>query len=108
MSGQRITDACLLMTVMCWGYPHSMRTTVNLDEQLLAESKTRARNAGQSLGEYLEEALRLALTTAPANSDYPVIPVFTRGTGLRAGVDPSSNAALFDVADDETLGHAGL
>lgn len=96
------------MTVMRLEYLWSMRTTVNLDEQLLAQSKTRARQAGQSLGEYLDEALRLALMSARPGSDDPDIPIFTRGTGLRAGIDPSSNAALFDAADDEPPTDAGL
>ncbi|CAN5523096.1 hypothetical protein BH23ACT6_BH23ACT6_05180 [soil metagenome] len=80
-----------------------MRTTVNLDDHLLAESKVRARQTGQSLGDFVEEALRLRLASAQPTSDRPQIPVFTRGTGFKAGVDPSSNAALLDIVDDDAV-----
>lgn len=77
-----------------------MRTTLAIDDSLLAAAKTRAAAAGQTLGSYVEEALRLRLT-APAPTARPVsLPVFTRGTGLAPGIDPSSNRSLYDALDD--------
>lgn len=76
-----------------------MRTTVSIDDRLLAAAKARAQRTGQTLGEVVEESLRLNLAATPASSA-PALPTFTRGTGLRAGVDPASNRALFDALDD--------
>lgn len=72
---------------------------MSIDDRLLAAAKARARETGQTLGEVVEESLRLSLATAPARP--PVdLPVFTRGTGLRVGIDPASNRALYDALDD--------
>ncbi len=45
--------------------------------------------------------------TAPAPTGHPQIPVFTAGTGLRRGVDPSSNAALLDAVDNDEAERGG-
>ena len=75
-----------------------MRTTVNVDEHVLATAKRRARERGITLGEYVEQALRDESTkTDPAPA--PSIPVF-HGTGLRPGVDLSSNRAIQELLDE--------
>lgn len=76
-----------------------MRTTVTIDDRLLAAAKASAREAGQTLGEFVEESLRLRLASGP-RKDAPALPVFTRGTGLRPGVDASSNRSLYDALDE--------
>lgn len=81
---------------------------MDLDEQLVAEAKRRAGQAGVSLGEFLDESIRFALTPSELVSDEPDLPVFLRGTGLRTGVDSSSNVALLDAADDGPQGCVGL
>ena len=85
-----------------------MRTTVDLDEELVAEARRRAGQAGVSLDELLDDAIRFALTPSELVSDEPDLPDFLRGTGLRAGVDSSSNVALLDAADDGPQGCVGL
>lgn len=81
---------------------HIMRTTVAIDDHLLAAAKARARERGLTLGQYLEEALRRELSrrddqpSAPA----PPIPVFTDGSGLRPGVDASSLRGLLAGLDE--------
>lgn len=80
-------------------YPRGVRTTVAIDDRLLGAAKQRARETGQTLGQVVEEALRLSLVAKTATTP-PVLPVFTRGTGLRAGIDPASNRSLFDALDD--------
>lgn len=77
-----------------------MRTTVRLDEQLLAEAKQFAVRTGRTLTAVIEDALRQALAdskrlkkSAPAR-----LPTF-RGDGLQAGVDLDDTAALFDLMD---------
>ena len=75
-----------------------MRTTLALDDNVLAEAKRRARARGLSLGEFVEDALRVVLARTPP-VDRPAIPVFRRGTGVRPGVDVTSNRALHEVLD---------
>lgn len=77
-----------------------MRTTISIDDRLLDYAKARAAAAGQTLGAYVEEALRMRLTTVAAPTPAPDLPVFTRGTGFRPGIDPTSNRSLYDALDD--------
>lgn len=76
-----------------------MRTTVSIDDALLERAKKRAGERGQTLGQYVESAVRRDLVADDTSPDVPELPVFTRGTGMRAGLDPSSNRALFDALD---------
>ena len=76
-----------------------MRTTVTIDDQLLASAKESARRAGQTLGEFVEESIRLRLASRPSR-EIPTVPVFTSGTGLRPGIDAASNRSLYDALDE--------
>ena len=76
-----------------------MRTTIAIDDRLLEAAKARAAAAGQTLGAYIEEALRLRLTAVAASGPALDLPVFTRGSGPRPGVDLSSNRSLYDALD---------
>lgn len=77
-----------------------MRTTVAIDDRLLEAAKARALAAGQTLGKYIEEALRMMLTATAVSASAPTLPVFTRGTGMQPGIDASSNRGLYDALDD--------
>ncbi len=76
-----------------------MRTTISVDDNLLAAAKARGREKGQTLGQVIEAALRRDLAEP---SDRPVValPVFRGGDGPRPGVDLRSNRALLEVLDD--------
>lgn len=78
-----------------------MKTTLNIDDALLAQAKARAALERKSLTRLIEEglALRLRAPRSAARRAAPALPVFARGTGLRPGVDPCSNRALLDAAD---------
>jgi hypothetical protein len=76
-----------------------MRTTINLDEELLTAARRRARERGLTLGQLLEDALRRTLTTRAAEEP-PPIPVFREGTGLQPGVDLTSNRAIHELLDE--------
>ncbi|MEO7359231.1 MAG: ribbon-helix-helix protein, CopG family [Gemmatimonadaceae bacterium] len=78
-----------------------MRTTIRLDESLLREAKVRAAQAGRSLNDFMEEAIRLAVLASGPSYDTPSIPVFTGGRGLRPGVQIDSNAELLDWMENE-------
>ena len=78
-----------------------MRTTVSVDDELLAAAKRRARERGVTLGAVIESALRRDLaSTAPATA--PPIPVFRGGTGPRPGLDLTSNRAVSEVLDEDS------
>ncbi len=80
-------------------YARSMRTTVSIDDALLKSAKARAENRGQTLGQYVEQAIRNEIAEPVTSRGALELPVFTRGTGMRADIDPSSNRDLFDALD---------
>ena len=72
----------------------SMRTTIDVNDELLRAVKARAARERRTLKEIVEQALREFLAgpgLGPA--DAPPIPSF-RGRGVRPGVDLTDNAAL--------------
>lgn len=79
-----------------------MRTTINVDEHVLAQAKLLAQQSGQTLTAVIEDALRERLARRdavrqPGGGSH--LPVFT-GTGPRPGVDLDNSAGLQDVMDD--------
>jgi len=76
-----------------------MRTTVSVDDHLLAAARRAARERGQTLGQLVEDALRRELATA-ARRDAPAVPVLHGAGGLRAGIDATSNRALLEALDE--------
>jgi hypothetical protein len=80
-----------------------MKTTLNLNDQLLAEAKALAARQRTSLTRVIEEGLQLRLRArgdAPARG--PVhLPVFQGRGGLAAGIDPTSNKAMLDALGDD-------
>lgn len=78
-----------------------MRTTIRLDDQLLARAKEHAARTGRTLTAVIEDALRRALADANRSPDRPV-PVFPTfgGDGLQPGVDLADSAALLDLMDE--------
>ena len=78
-----------------------MRTTVSIDDHLLAAAKRRARARGLSLGQIVEAALQRELASEAAAHERPPVPVFGDGTGPRAGIDLTSNRALYEALDED-------
>ncbi|MEY4909861.1 MAG: hypothetical protein RL260_3579 [Pseudomonadota bacterium] len=82
-----------------------MKTTLDIDSDLLRQAKAAAALEGTSLTRLIEEGLSLRLRAASSRAASPVrpVPVFTRGGGgLRPGIDPCSNRSLLDAADADT------
>ena len=76
-----------------------MRTTINLDEALLAEAKQVAARTGRSLTAVVEDALRQSLHRRhQATLGAIELPVFGEG-GMRPGVDLDDSAALLDIME---------
>ncbi len=74
-----------------------MRTTVRLDDDLLAEAKAHVAHSGCTLTAFFEDALRRALAEAKQRPP-PKLPTF-RGDGLQPGVDLDDSAALLDLTE---------
>ena len=83
-----------------------MRTTVRLNDQLLRKAKKYAAEHDTTLTNMLDQGLRMVLRETPPpygepSGKRPVkfdLPTF-KGTGMRPGIDPTSNAQLLDIAD---------
>jgi hypothetical protein len=77
-----------------------MRTTLSISDELLAAAKRRARERGQTLGQFVDTALQRELNETHAPRDAPAVPVFRGGTGPRPGIDLTSNRALLETLDE--------
>jgi hypothetical protein len=78
-----------------------MRTTVTINDDLLAQAKRAAIDRGTTLGEVLEDALRLSFEAARQAADHPIRLTTGGRGGLQPGVDINSNAALLDLMDED-------
>jgi len=73
-----------------------MRTTIHLDDNLLAELRRIAADDGRTLTSVIQDALREALSRRQDSPSAPVeLPVF-HGSGLLPGVDLHDSASLLD------------
>ncbi len=80
-----------------------MKTTLDINDSLLATAKSLAAQQRTTLTRLIEEglALRLRSSYAKINVSKPKIPVFKGRGGLVAGLNPSSNKDMLDAADDD-------
>ena len=79
-----------------------MRTTVRLDDALLAEAKTAAAKSGRTLTQVIEDALREALArrkSSGVSGAAVALPTFA-GRGLQPGVDLDNTASLLELMDE--------
>lgn len=77
-----------------------MRTTVRLDERLLAEAKKHAAETGRTLTAVLEDALRETLARRSVRGKRKPVRLKTvKGDGIRPGVDLDDTAALLDLME---------
>lgn len=76
-----------------------MRTTVNINDDLLRRAREQALADGRALGDVVDDALRHYLTRAPAPG--PVeLPTYG-GSGLQPGVDLDDKDSLAALLDEE-------
>lgn len=78
-----------------------MRTTVDLPDELLRQSRERAASEGTTLTAFLADGLRLKLAGQATRRAPRRLPVSRAGGGLQPWIDPASNASLLDAADDD-------
>ena len=83
-----------------------MKTTLNIRDPLLAEAKALAVRQRTSLTRLIEEGLQLRLRASQASRPATKagawkIPVFDGKSGLVTGLNPASNKAMLDAADND-------
>ncbi len=80
-----------------------MKTTLDLNDQLLGDAKALAAQRRTSLTRLIEEGLQLRLRAeaAPAVRGKLRLPVFRGRGGLVTGVNPLSNKSLLATLDDD-------
>lgn len=71
-----------------------MKTTLNIDETVMAELKREAVRQGRTMSELVETALRGLFRSQRTRAELPPLPTFRSG------------GTLVDVADREALYHA--
>jgi hypothetical protein len=77
-----------------------MRTTIRLDDALLADAKALAARTGRTLTQVIQDALRQSLTQREddATGEPVRLPTF-QGKGVRPGVDLDDSAGLLEVME---------
>lgn len=88
-----------------------MRTTVTIEEALLAQAKERAARSGKTLSAVVEDALRAELHRKPPRSLKPFRLITCGGSGVQPGVNLERLGDLLDEADTRSflrqLGRSG-
>lgn len=113
-------EGCLLLSnLRCWMvalpgcvawyrnlYTKNMKTTLNINDQLLADAKGLAVRQRTSLTRLIEEGLQLrlrasAISRVARKSAAPAIPVYHGKGGLTTGIDPLSNKSLLAAMESD-------
>lgn len=78
-----------------------MKTTININDDLLREAKVAAAASGQTLTELFTDALRHALALRKQGEGRKTLPLFTfKGDGVLPGVDLTDSSALLDLMEE--------
>ena len=79
-----------------------MKTTLDINDQLLAQAKALAAQQRTSLTRLIEEGLQMRLRAQAAPPRGKVrLPVFKGRGGLAVGIDPLSNKAMLAALGDD-------
>ena len=84
-------------------YDARMKTTLDLNDQLLTDAKALAAQQRTTLTRLIEEGLQLRLRARSGSAKLGRVrlPIFKGRGGLVAGVNPLSNKALLKALDDD-------
>jgi hypothetical protein len=87
-----------------------MRTTLTIEDHLLAEAKNIAARTHRSIGSVFEDALRqmLARADGPPSATGPVSLPTDGGSGLQPGVDLENKEQIAELLGEHELGHKEL
>lgn len=86
-----------------------MRTTITIDTGLLEELKRRASRRGTTVSRLIEDSVRLAISTLPAEArEHEAFELVTYGKGGRfTDLDVDGTSALLEREDLERYGSRG-
>jgi hypothetical protein len=73
-----------------------MKTTLDIDDQVMVELKREAARQGRTMSDLVETALRLHLRPRLSHGDVPPLPTFRSGGAL---VDIADRDALYEAMD---------
>ena len=77
-----------------------MRTTINVDDQLLMQAKARAATLGVPLAQLIADALRASLMRREHGEHRGRIRLITmQGTGTRPGIDLDNSHTLLEIME---------
>ncbi|EAR21998.1 type II toxin-antitoxin system VapB family antitoxin [Nitrococcus mobilis] len=77
-----------------------MRTTLNIDDQLLLRAKAQAAVSGVTLAQLIEDALRESLSRRERVEERGRVRIITaKGTGTRPGIDLDHSPSLLDIME---------
>jgi hypothetical protein len=82
-----------------------MKTTLDIDDELLVKAKALAARERSSVTALIEEGLRLRLRRRASTSHggkSPSLAIYRGKGGLAQGVNSLSNRSLLDAADSDT------
>lgn len=84
-------------------YDGHMKTTLNINDQILSDAKALAAQQRTSLTRLIEEGLQLRLRAKAGSASRGKLrlPVFKGRGGLVAGVNPLSNKSLLQALGDD-------
>ena len=77
---------------------YHMKTTLNIDDTVMARLRREAARTGRTMSELVETALRLLLERKAEVRDLPPLPVFHSGGAL---VDVADRDALYRAMEEE-------
>lgn len=83
-------------------YDVNVKTTLDIDDELLVKAKAASARERKSLTAIIEEGLRLRLRGLGPNRRMPSkrLAIHRGKGGFVAGIDPLSNRSLLDAADN--------
>jgi hypothetical protein len=84
-----------------------MRTTITLDQRLMAQLKRRAAEQGTSVSKLVEQAVRLLMRTPRAPAESPTFELVTFGAGGRFSQRNIDKTSALIEADDIERFEAG-
>jgi plasmid stability protein len=76
---------------------HHMKTTLNIDDTVMASLRREAARTGRTMSELVETALRQLLRPQPGETVLAPLPTFDSGGAL---VDVSDREALYRVMEE--------
>jgi plasmid stability protein len=79
------------------GMVFHMKTTLNIDDTVMAELKREAARQGRTMSDLVETALRVMLRPPRRRKGLPRLPTFNSGGHL---VDIADRSALYDAMED--------